>query len=63
MIILSKFVGPAWMLTAFVLLTLAAWFWRRISSYTHSLMPAALAHMMADLSILFAVYRFAVFPV
>ena len=62
LIILSKFVGPALMLTAFVILTCAAWFWRRISSYTQSLMPAALAHLMADISILFAVYRFAVFP-
>jgi membrane protease YdiL (CAAX protease family) len=61
-IILSKFVGPAWMLITFVILSFAAWFWRQISRYTQSLMPAVLAHMMADLSLLIAIYIFAVFP-
>jgi len=62
LIILSMFVGLAWMMFAFVVLSTAGWLWRRVSRYTHSLLPAVLAHMLADLTILCVLYRFAVYP-
>lgn len=54
--ILILFVGWPWMLFAFVILTLASWFWRQVSRYTGSLLPATLSHMLADLSILLVLY-------
>jgi hypothetical protein len=56
LIILSLFVLPIWMLFAFIILVLASWFWRQVSRYTGSLMPAILSHMLADFSILMVLY-------
>jgi hypothetical protein len=56
LIILGLFVSPAWMLVAFVILAAASWFWRQVSRYTGSLMPAVLSHMLADFSILMVLY-------
>lgn len=56
LIILSLFVGPLWMLLAFVILSTASWFWRQVSRYTGSLVPAALSHLLADFSILLVLY-------
>lgn len=56
LIILSLFVSLAWMLVAFVILAAAGWFWRQISRYTGSLLPAALSHLLADFSILMVLY-------
>jgi hypothetical protein len=52
LIILCLFVGPPWMFFAFTILTLGSWFWRQVSRYTGSLLPAVLSHLLADLSIL-----------
>jgi len=60
LIILSMFVGLSWMVFAFAVLSIASWLWRRVSHYTDSLLPAVFAHMLADLSILCTLYRFAV---
>jgi membrane protease YdiL (CAAX protease family) len=38
-------------------LTFAGWFWRQISRKDHGLLAAVLGHMMADFTILMAVYR------
>jgi hypothetical protein len=62
LIILSMFVGLTWMAFAFAVLSAAGWFWRRVSHYTQSLLPAVFAHTLADLSILCVLYRFAVYP-
>ena len=40
-----------------VVLTFAGWFWRQISREDHGLFAAVLGHMMADFTILMAVYR------
>jgi uncharacterized protein len=40
-----------------VLLTLAGWFWRQIGREDHGLLAAVLGHMLADFTILMAVYR------
>lgn len=59
-IILSLFVSFFWMIFTFVILVTASWFWRQISRYTGSLLPAVFAHMVADLSLLIVIYGFAV---
>ncbi len=56
LIILSAFVGPVWMAFALLVLTAAGWFWRQVSRYTGSLLPATLSHMLADFSILLVLY-------
>jgi hypothetical protein len=56
LIILVLFVSPPWMFLAFIILTLASWFWRQVSRYTGSLLPAALSHLLADFSILMVLY-------
>jgi hypothetical protein len=56
LIILLLFVGPPWMFLAFVILALASWFWRQVSRYTGSLLPATLSHLLADFSILMVLY-------
>jgi len=40
-----------------VVLTLAGWFWRQISREDHGLLAPVLGHMLADFTILMAVYR------
>jgi hypothetical protein len=59
LIILSLFVSIYWLLLVFIILTLAGWFWRQISRYTDSLLPAVFAHTLADLSILLVLFYFA----
>jgi hypothetical protein len=56
LIILSLFVSPVWMLFALIILAAAGWFWRQVSRYTGSLLPATFSHMLADLSILLVLY-------
>jgi hypothetical protein len=40
-----------------LVLTFAGWFWRQISREDHGLLAAVLGHMLADFTILMAVYR------
>lgn len=48
------------MVYAFIILVTTGWFWRQVSRYTGSLLPAVLAHMLADFSVLVVLYGFAV---
>lgn len=57
LLILNLFVSVGWLVLAFVVLGAASWFWRQISRYTNSLLPAVLSHMLADFSILLVIYR------
>jgi hypothetical protein len=59
LIILSLFLSIYWSLLGFTILVLAGWFWRQISRYTDSLLPAVFAHTLADLSILLVLFHFA----
>ncbi len=54
--ILRLFVSLPWQALAFGILVLAGWFWRQVSRYTGSLLPAALSHLLADGSILLVLY-------
>ncbi len=55
-IIIALFASPLWSLLGFLILAGAGWLWRQISRHAKSLLPAALFHMLADFSILVALY-------
>lgn len=44
-------------LSGLILLTLAGWFWRQVAREDRGLLAPVLGHMMADFTILMAVYR------
>lgn len=56
LIILGLFVSLPWLCFTFIILTLAGWFWRQVSRYTDSLLPAVVSHLLADFSILLVLY-------
>lgn len=56
LIVINK-MRPGSIVYGLVLLTLAGWFWRQIARKDHGLLAAVLGHMMADFTILMAVYR------
>jgi membrane protease YdiL (CAAX protease family) len=56
LLILWPFVAFGWMALAFAILAAVAWFWRQIFRQTGSLLIPAIAHMLADFSILTAIY-------
>lgn len=55
-IILVQFVPLVWLALAVCILAAAAWFWRQIFRKTGSLFIPAIAHLLADFSILTAIY-------
>lgn len=57
LIILVSFVGPFWLLVAFLIIATTGWFWRIITQQTGSLLPAIVFHILADLSIVWVVYQ------
>jgi membrane protease YdiL (CAAX protease family) len=54
--IIAPYVGLFWMLYVFIILACASWFWREVTRYTGSLLPAIFSHMLADLTILLVIY-------
>ncbi len=56
LLILAPFVSWPWLLLALVALTGAAWSWRQVARITGSLFAPGLAHLLADFSILLAIY-------
>jgi hypothetical protein len=56
--ILAMFVSWQWQLTAFLALTGAGWFWRQVLRTRAGLLSVALAHGLADLSILLVLFSF-----
>jgi hypothetical protein len=56
LLILFPFIGWKWMLVALVVLVSAAWGWRQVTYRTGSLFAPAIAHLLADFSILTAAF-------
>lgn len=56
-LILIDKMGTVAILYGLFVLTLAGWFWRQVSRQDRGLLAAVLGHMMADFTILMAVYR------
>ncbi len=52
LVILAPFLPVLWLVIAFLVLTFTAWMWRQVTRRTDSLLPAALFHLAADVSIL-----------
>jgi membrane protease YdiL (CAAX protease family) len=61
-LILGQFVPFGWLALAFVILASAAWFWRQVVRQTGSLIIPAIAHLLADFSILTAIYWRTIHP-
>lgn len=55
-LILWPFISTGWLVLAIAILIAAAWFWRQAARQTDSLFIPAIAHLLADFSILTAVY-------
>lgn len=55
LVILAPFVSLAWLAVVFIILTITAWLWRQVTRRANSLLPAALCHLVADVSILIAI--------
>jgi uncharacterized protein len=55
LVILAPFISLAWLIVVFITLTIAGWLWRRVTSRTNSLLPSAVCHLVADVSILIAI--------
>ncbi len=56
LLILVRFVPGGWLLLGVMILAGAAWFWRQVFRQTGSTFIPAVAHLLADFSILTAIY-------
>jgi hypothetical protein len=56
LLILWPYVSFGWLLLALIILSAAAWLWRQIFRQTDSLFIPAIAHLLADFSVLTAIY-------
>jgi hypothetical protein len=56
LLILAPFVSWPWLLVAFLVLAGTAWAWRQVTRLTGSLFFPGLAHLLADFSILSAIF-------
>jgi hypothetical protein len=57
LIIIASFVGPFWLLVAFLIIITAGWLWRVIANKTGSLLPGVVCHLLADFSIVWVIYQ------
>ena len=55
LVILAPFISIAWLAVVFIILTMAGWVWRQVTRQTKSLLPSALCHLTADVSILLVI--------
>lgn len=55
LLILAPFISVAWLVAAFILLASTGWLWRQVSNRSGSLLPSALCHLAADVSILLVI--------
>ena len=56
LLVLALFLEWYWLVLAFLILTLAAWFWRQLTKKYKGLLMPILSHMAADASIMIVVY-------
>lgn len=56
LIVLAGHVGIVWLVVAFLVLCIAAWYWRQISRTTGGLLTATLSHMAADITVILSIY-------
>jgi hypothetical protein len=56
LLILAPFIPVGWLALVLAVLVTAAWFWRQIARHTGGLFIPSVAHLLADFSILTAIY-------
>ncbi len=56
LLVMASILGPVWSAALFVVLTVAAWFWRQADRLGGSLLPSLLSHLAADLTVMLVVY-------
>lgn len=52
LVVLAPFISIFWLVAVFLILTVTGWLWRQVTRREQSLLPAALCHLVADVSIL-----------
>ncbi len=55
-LVAATILSPAWLAALFVVLTLAAWFWRQVDRLGGSLLPSIVSHLAADLTVMLVIY-------
>ena len=56
LLVLALFLNWYWLILAFIILTIAAWFWRQLARKNKGLLISILSHMAADASIMIVAY-------
>jgi hypothetical protein len=55
LLILAPFISIVWLVVAFIILASTGWLWRQVANRCGSLLPSALCHLAADVSILLVI--------
>jgi hypothetical protein len=56
LLVAASLLSPAWLTALFVVLTLAAWFWRQVDRLSDSLLPSIVSHVAADITVMLVAY-------
>jgi membrane protease YdiL (CAAX protease family) len=56
MIVLAGSIAVPWLAVVFLVLCVAAWYWRQISIITGGLLAAILSHLAADITVILAIF-------
>jgi hypothetical protein len=55
-LVLAAKIEVIWLITAFVILSMGAWFWRQAMRWNQGLMAAITSHIVADVSVILTIY-------
>ena len=56
-LVLFLFIKPVWVMLIFIILVFSAWIWRLIKIKFNGLLIPFISHLLADMSIIFAIYK------
>lgn len=56
-IVLAGKMSLMWLVAVFLILSVAAWFWRQIDGRSEGLLASMMSHIAADITIIFTIYR------
>jgi hypothetical protein len=60
LMVLAGKVDFIWLIAVFIVLSLAAWFWRQANRWNHGLTSSIVSHFAADLTLILVIYYMAV---
>jgi hypothetical protein len=55
-LVLAGKINVIWLITVFILLSLAGWFWRQVNRRNRGLAPSIISHIAADASVILTIY-------